>query len=152
MWRFSYQTIRLCGVSTASSSYHLSFVVCSVVNPCRRKQPPLRRLDTALVVPSDSDSHHKSRRAGSENINTSTSGVKKMANDACCAPCTLKGFDAAHGVTLSNLYFTRPTGSTGLTPSDARISNWKVSLPHPRLLLSDGELLSGRIYTPASGC
>ena len=34
-------------------------------------------------------------------------------------------------------YFTRPTGSTGTDTSAARISNWKVSLPHPRLLLSD---------------
>ena len=39
-------------------------------------------------------------------------------------------------LTLSGVYFTRPTGSTGLTPSAARISNWKVSLPRPKLLLS----------------
>ena len=47
--------------------------------------------------------------------------------------------DLATAVTLSNIYFTRPIGSTGLM--GARISNRKVSLPHPRLLLSDGELI-----------
>ena len=39
-------------------------------------------------------------------------------------------------MTLSDLYFTRPTGSTELV--NARISNWKVSLPHPRPLSAVG--------------
>ena len=57
-------------------------------------------------------------------------------------------------LTLSNLHTTDRVNRTTRNNMDARISNWKARFlcRAQSFYSANGELLSGRIYTPASGC